>query len=84
MEIKMWNRFDLKQWNKYLTYNQNLNNGINLPEKDIPVLIHNFDNCKYYVGRFLQDINGELKLHSCETGNEFYCFYVELQYFDIA
>ena len=59
MEIKMWNRFDLKQWNKYLTYNQNLNNGINLPEKDIPVLIHNFDNCKYYVGRFLQDINGE-------------------------
>jgi hypothetical protein len=55
----MWDRFDLRQWNKYLTYHQSLNNGINLPEEDVLVIIHNYDDYKYYIGRFSKDINGE-------------------------
>ncbi len=84
MVMDMWNKFDLNLWNKHLTYDQNLNNGINLPEEDVPVIIHNYDNCKYYIGKFSKDVDGYLKVYSCETGNEFYCFYVEWQYFDIG
>lgn len=52
----MWNKIQKELWNENLTYDQNNQNGCNLPPKEgIPVLIYDSDKPRYLVGRIGSD-----------------------------
>ena len=57
-----WNKIDEELYNPYLSYEQNVQNGVNLPKEGQPVLIYDSDKPRYLVGRIGVDIHNKDRL----------------------
>lgn len=78
----MWEEFDFRLWNKHLTYEQNIRNGVNLPSMNQMVVIFDYDTPRFFIGSFSKGLDGDLKLYSTETGRSYPIYYVKWQEFD--
>ena len=86
----MWNKINEDLYNPYLTYDQNVQNGVCLPKiEGTPVLVYDSDKPKYLVGRICTDINNENRLVVYESvrGNIYsgvrYIYWKDFELFDM-
>lgn len=49
--MEEWNKINEDLFNPYLSYEQNIQNGVNLPKEGQPVLVYDSDKPKYLIGR---------------------------------
>ena len=76
--MKLW--YSVSYYNKNLTYEQNMQNGVTLPKENIPVVCYRVDVPYYFVGRFTANEDG-LLCFDARTGDKINTTFVEWQEF---